>query len=99
MLVETYIVVELLAFLFFFLSFKWLDQRVVFTAVSLVLFAMLGMASGSIEIIVGDVITPTNDIGLMLMNFLFLVLSLLYILAGVFGYAVDATESKPQGKE
>ena len=92
MWLEAYIVVELLAFLFFFLSFKWLDQRLLFTAVSLVLFAMLGISAGNIEHPFATTTIVTNDMGLMIMNFLFGTLSLLYLLAYVFGYATEAAD-------
>lgn len=95
MLLELYIFMSIVAYVFFFLSFEY-EPSPFFSAVSMITFFILAVGAGNIEKVfcfdVGGVSTCTteavNDMGTMIFMSMFGLLNLIYLLSNTFGWAI-----------
>jgi len=104
MILELYLFIASLGFLFFMLSFYKQEQRLAFIALAFVMFFTSAMASGSIDTVACAYTTTwsctthnTAEMGGMIMFAMLGLLSLLYLLAYVFGYATEAADASGMG--
>jgi len=104
MLLEVYLFLASLGFLFFILSFVRRDQSLMFLALSMVVFFAVALASGSIDMRACAyysewtcTTTSSSDFGAMVFFALLALLSLLYLLAQVFGYATETADKTRMG--
>lgn len=105
MLLEIYLLTTAFAFIFFFLSFS-MEPRNLFSAVSMVMFFTLAIASGAVDKVFCEwstdwkcVTQPASETGMMVFNAMFGLLNLVYLLANTFGYAMGVAPDakKEQG--
>lgn len=103
MLLELYLFLASLGFLFFILAFQKAEQKLVFIALAMVLFFMAAISSGALDVIAcaygteWTCVTKTvNEFGAMILFALLGLICLIYMLSFVFGYAANAAEGRTE---